>query len=285
MSQPASSSQLTVYDSTALAAGALHNDMVCAGKSELRGICNILTPNSEAVVKFLVVADLAADANAQIYHAATVSLKVLSNTRMAVSATIGAYVTGNYQNRVRVEELEDGLAEAARPSCRNAAIVPADETSNRNIVVMRHPIITRENEAHLDSMEAQSRCPQALEIVEAVKRIFQRGVPLPCDERFHYCSFTVMVNIPNSLRGIQYLSVLRGTRGTQDTRSVSRPWVSTGVQSGSQKDQELSDKFDQLRLEANGARPSELPGNALQISSTSQRVAMKALPPANTASR
>ncbi len=264
------SSQVVRYGSTALAAGALHNDMV-SRKQELRLISQTLPPGSEAVVKFLVVADLnpagQSGTDPQIYHAATAHFRTLPNKKFVVSATISTYVTGAYQQRVSREDLE-----RSPPNSESInALVPTD-ASSREIVVLRHPLMSGENEKAFDSMDAKERCPEATNIVNVVKRMFVKGVPLPSDQRFHYCTFTVMVRIPNE--SLQYLVALRGTRGTKDPRNQSEgSWNSTSVQdfdysNNDGHEADLEKRFGNLKAEAcDGARPSDIPEEARQTHS------------------
>lgn len=283
-----SSSQIVRYGSTALAAGGLHSDMVVHGKKELRQISKILPPGAEAVVQFFVTADLSLSASGsrsrepQIYRAATAHFKTTADNKLVVSATIGVYITGAYQERVvSLQELEASPSPAIESLASNAVI----EVCSREVEVLRHPLISEENEEKLKEMHASERCPQALTIMRLVKEMFKDGVPLPGDQRFHYCTFTVMFRIPSER--IQYLAVLRGTRGVKDPRTLSSStWHSTGVKDvtyGSngkveQQEEELETRFKDLRLQAcSGARPSSIPDEARQIDSLTRNGVMPAI--------
>lgn len=272
--------ELVRYGSTALATSALHRDMVISGRDELKRVYQKLPSGAEAVVRFLVVADLNLSAHAkrshiepQMYHAAAVHLATHAGNRLTVTATIGTYVTGHYQEKVSFQALK-ALSEFSSP---NTVVVPADTSE---VEVFRHPLISEQNEEHFHSMNASTRCPRAFALMEAVKKIFRDGVPLPFDQRFHYCTFTVMVRMPH--KNIQYLTALRGLRGTRDPRSVQGNWTSTGVEhaSGDEEKQpeELEERFRTLRAEAcEGVRPLEIPAGAKQLTGKTRKGTTDAL--------
>ncbi len=235
-------SELVRYDNTALAAGAVHMDMVKTGREQLKQIRNKLPIGAEAVVKILVTAD---GADSKIFHAANVHMANMGTKDFRVSVNMGRYVKGHYVDNVRALEQTQHSSE----------IVSSMSNSSNEVVVYRHPLIYQNHVVALSTMDVKNKCPNALFIVSAVGEIFKSGVPLPVDERVHCCFFQVMVQLPNQ-QLIEHIGLNYGVRGTHDHRAVSAPWICTTVQDNDSES--LKKQFQQYVEEANGK--SEISG-------------------------
>lgn len=248
---------ITTYNNTTLAAGALHGDIL-ANKIELKSICSKLPLNAETIVQFMVAADFQnSKTQATIYHAATVKITKTSEKGCTVTAHIASYVKGSYQTVFNdIPQIADKTTQS------DSANIAANE--DNQIVVNRYPILTSDNA--LNPMKAETSCPEALAIANSVNAIFRQGVPLPKDQKFHYCMFTVMVKKPAS--DYQFLGVNYGIRGTHSSREESGNWAVTSVENEKNPSQpsRLKNKFAELTLVAEGSsRPLGVPSDAIQI--------------------
>ena len=119
--------QIVKYSNTTLAAGALHMDLV-SGRDELKTVSQKLQPGTEVIVKFLFVANLQGR-NSQIYHAATAKLDFQAK-KLGITASIGTYVDGAYQDQLQLEGEESCFGE----------LESAAQSQEQQIIVRRYPL-------------------------------------------------------------------------------------------------------------------------------------------------
>lgn len=112
------------------------------------------------------------------------------------------------------------------------------------------------------------RCPKAFKIAKVINEIFKDGIPLPTDQRFHYCTFTVAVRQPS--QSIQFIALSYGIRGTKDSKQISSDWSSASV-----NENFASEDFEKLKNEAKGkSKPSSVPKLADVVSTTTVKNAL-----------
>ena len=295
-----SSSALVSYDSQALAAGVLHEDMAVRGREQLQKAK--LPPNTTVFIHFSVTADLnQSNLEQQVHHAATVCLQTSSADKLTITAVTGAHVSTTDRGKSGFQLQSISRRESVRSS--NTSVVP--NNSSKECVVFRHALITSEHATALNSMDARKRCPFALAITQAVSEIFKNGVPLPSSQSFHYCTFKVLVCTPHSHKQqsflsqslsrlrfsnsdntalnvqnqnnkrpamqVEFIQTSTGNRGTLDGREVTGGgWSSTGVQSaihdGSTNNETLANEYLTLSREVEGQKsPEVLPSTTRAI--------------------
>lgn len=223
------STAIVKYNSTDIAASTLHRDITVAGREDLKVIYKALPQGAEAVVQFFVTTDLPSIAGSSIpkeepkmYHAATILLKrPVDRKSIDVTATISSYVTGSYQTPAMLEG-PFGIARRPTEALVTSGGSSSDEVAQVESSVYRYPIISSDGIYLLRTHSVAKGFPIPCTLAGAMQRIFKDGVPLPLDQRFHYCTLTVAVNIP--FQRTQILYIHRGVRGTGEKIGVENPW-------------------------------------------------------------
>lgn len=241
-------SQMTRYNNTTLATGALHQQMT-ANRDALNQICHQLPPDSEAAIQFLVSTD-SNESNAKIYHTATIHIAHSSQGKRMLSATIATY----------------GKSEATKTTSSNSKtlstdtrVLPMDSLGQK---IGHHLIIpTKGDEIKkiFNSMEAGRRCPQAFAIQKIIYQIFKKGILLPSNQEFHYTTLNVMVktyshHLPHLLRANF------GIRGTHDSRGIDGNWIGVVVEENADPR-----KFQEMVGATKGQGPKSIPSTAQAI--------------------
>ncbi len=189
-------SSLTRYTNTTLAAAAIHQDITGAStRGQLREIYQQLPQGTGVIVQFYISTNESTSPGTRVHHAATALLENVTGRGLKITATIASYESGRYRTLETPLESLSTLSDHASTD-KSSALIAGEEVSraSEETVVTRHPLM---DASGMESLEYSLNTPQhrpLLVIAKAMQNIFAEGVPLPIQERFHYCTFSVMLS-------------------------------------------------------------------------------------------
>ncbi len=283
-------SAITRYSSTALAGAALHSDMLATGKAQLRGICDTLAPGAEVTVRFMATVTPEMDGRyvgARVFQdVASIHIgRRLEGRALDITATIGRYARGAYQDTLTLEDIRREPSRGAASSALTTvlrergggAAVAASAAGTEEISVARYPLVTASNIERLRTLAGTGESREALTIASLVNEMFAGGVPLPRGAGLVHLDFTVVVSSPAASVGIprfQMATFYHNFKASGAGPSLAIECLGSGVAvasagaSGrSASSYELDKMFEQTKKEAEGtARPMWVVGDAVRVS-------------------